>query len=192
MTNLNNTTAMIAILRDLVATDGAYVNASAALQDAVKRASEAGIKSGDLDGKPKGKWFVETQTEIAFQRFNEEEMALWLDPAVKQRAGNEKHKLAVRINSVMKRIRDHLAANEAASVTDTRNEEQPETTKKGAQTGPKKSVKDVCGDDLQKLWTRVRKDRDNKDAPELAIDHDTLLGFIKSAADLLKITLKDK
>lgn len=80
------------------------------------------------------------------------------------------------------------------AVSDSRNSEEPEGATgaaKGARAGSNKSVKDLCGDDLQKLWTRIKKDHAAKDAPELTIDHATLLGFIASAADLLKVKLTD-
>jgi hypothetical protein len=82
------------------------------------------------------------------------------------------------------------------SVTaDSRNDEQPDGAATGAATGARagstKSVKDLCGDDLQKLWTRIMKDHAAKDAPELAIDHKAMLGFVKAAADLIKVKLND-
>lgn len=81
------------------------------------------------------------------------------------------------------------------SVTaDSRNAEQPDGAATGAATGARagssKSVKDLCGDDLQKVWTRILKDQATV-APELSVDHTAMLGFVKAAADLIKVALKD-
>jgi hypothetical protein len=80
------------------------------------------------------------------------------------------------------------------SVTsDSRNAEQTEGAEgaaKGARAGSTKSVKDLCADDLQKLWTRIMKDQASE-SPALSVDHKAILGFVKAAADLVKVALKD-
>lgn len=56
--------------------------------------------------------------------------------------------------------------------------------------GTAKSFKDLCGDDLQKLWNRIMKDQAG-DAPTLSVDHAAMLGFVKAAADCINAKMKN-
>jgi len=176
-TNTNNAPIILA-LDNMVQADTTYQNASEALASAVKAASELGIKSVDLEGKPKGKWFNEAQALLAKARLSPEELALWNDKSVKQAIGTPKHAIAGKLNVALKRIRDRLLELEVAameSVLDSRNGEQPadgkvkEGATKAGQGKPRPLAKRIA-DEMAKLATASDRDREGKEPSELPHD----------------------
>jgi hypothetical protein len=203
MTTQENSVAAIKVLRDLVDADKTYESASSALASAVDAAIENGIKSVDLEGKPKGKWHNEMKTIIAKSRLEGEELALWLDTTVKQKAkpknplpehekSYRKQAVDMKVVSVMRRIRDKLSAREAELVQAVLSDGKPDDK---APTGGKPNAKapagfvDLCMKDLQASYTRAMKDRKGEPA---AIDHAAFIAHIQAAADVLGKALKDK
>jgi hypothetical protein len=204
MIDQENSVAAIEVLRDLVDADKTFESASSALASAVDAAIENGIKSVDLEGKPKGKWYNEMKSLIAASRLNEDDLALWQDPTVKQKAkpknplpehaqAYRKQAVDMKVVSVMRRIRDKLSAREAELVQAVLSDGKPDDK---ASTGGKPNAKtpagfvDLCMKDLQASYTRAMKDRVG-DEPA-AIDHAAFMAHIQAAADVLGKTLKDK
>jgi hypothetical protein len=184
MTIENNNAPVILALDNMVQADTTFQNASEALASAVKAAAEVGIKSGDLDGKPAGKWFKETIALLARHRLSPEELALWNDASVKQKSGNPKHKIAVKLNSALRRIRDRLLELEVAameSALDSRNADQPEKAKAGATKAGQGTARPLAkriADEMAKLATASERDRDGKEPSTLP--HGTFFAAFKA------------
>lgn len=190
-TAINNTTPILSILAALASSDATYQNAAESFADAITEARAAGIKSGDLEGKPKGKYYVELQTAVAMARLNPTDLALWSDPKEKAPAKSTKNALQMRINSATKRIRDRLAGLEAAAMAQiiAPDAAKPDAVKRGSKAGAvKTSFADLCVNELQAAFSRMHKDNWG-DAPQ-AVDHAAFFGHLQAAADIFGKTLK--
>ena len=183
MTIENNNAPIILALDNMVSADTQFRNASDVLHDAVKAAIAVGIRSVDLEGKPKGKWFNETIALLARQRLSPEDFALWNDATVKQRTGTPKHKLAMRLNSALGNIRDKMLEIETAEMEaalDGRNGDEPEkkdgATKAGQ--GTARPLAKRLADESGKLANAIERDRTGGEPSELP--HELFIAAFKA------------
>ena len=177
---LSNSTAPLALINDIIVTHGVYESAATAFAASVDKARAGGIKSGDLAGKPAGKYYLETKVMIAQHRLTAEELALWSDKSVKQVKGSPKQAIDVKINNVVDRIRKALALRETDAATAVATGKPAEPVKKG-KPAEKALFKDLCAKELQACYTRAGK------SDEAFTDFRAAL---IRAADLIKVTLK--
>jgi hypothetical protein len=178
---LSNSAAPLALINDIIVTHGVYESAATAFARAVDAARAGGIKSVDLDGKS-GQYYVETKVMIAHHRLSAEELALWSDKSVKQTKGSPKQTIDVKVNNVLDRIRKALALRETDAATAVATGKPAEPVKKG-KPAEKALFKDLCAKELQACYTRAGK------SDEAFTDFRAAL---IRAADLIKVTLKDK
>jgi hypothetical protein len=182
----NNNAPIILALDNMVSADTTFQNAAQALAASVKAAIELGIRSVDLEGKPKGKWFNETIALLARHRLSPEELELWNDASVKQKAGNPKHKIATRLNSALGKIRDKMREFEMESMEsalDSRNAGQPEKTatktRKGmAGQGKPRPLAKRIADEMASLATASERDKTGGEPSELP--HDVFIAAFKA------------
>ncbi len=183
MTTKNKTNApILAAIRAVVTSEGAVQSAHADFHNRVAALSALGVVSADLAGKPAGKWFATVQEVIADARLSADEKAAYAS-AEAMKPGTEKHRVANKVNAILRNIRGALDRVAVAKEAEAKGEAKEGTTKAGQGTARDLAIR--VTEDLGKLYKAVTKDRD-AEAPTLKADHKELLAAFQRCLDLVK------
>jgi hypothetical protein len=181
-TKNKTTTPILAAIRAVVTSEGAVQSAHADFHNRVAALSALGVVSADLAGKPAGKWFATVQEVIADARLSADEKAAYAS-ADAMKPGTEKHRVANKVNAILRNIRGALDRVSVAKEADAKGAPKEGATKAGQGTARELSVR--ITKEIGKLYKAVTKDH-RAEAPTLKCDHKELLAGFQRDLDLVK------